>query len=150
VLSLLTSIPYVPEIIIGTLTLSILKSVQNLISPIISCGLYSMATSRHPEPLPLEITFASSPSRLIYKESLLQGHGVPPPQVHHRAHTILNTYKGVLFKLESVATKEEIIISIMAAVACRFIQDRHAGRYFGSKRMTVLVRSIHGPTAQTP
>jgi hypothetical protein len=44
----------VPEKIIGTLTLSILKSVHTLISPIFSYKLYSVATPRHPEPLPLE------------------------------------------------------------------------------------------------
>jgi len=44
----------VPEKIIGTLTSSILKSVHTSISPIFSYTLYSVATLRHPEPLPLE------------------------------------------------------------------------------------------------
>jgi hypothetical protein len=34
---------------------------------------------------------------------------------------------------------QEIVISLVAAVACRFMQDRHAGRYLGSKRVTILV-----------
>jgi hypothetical protein len=33
----------------------------------------------------------------------------------------------------------EIIISLAAVVACRFMQDRHAGRSFGAKRVTTLV-----------
>jgi hypothetical protein len=39
---------------IGTLTLSILKSVHTLISLIFSYKLYSVATPGHPEPLLLE------------------------------------------------------------------------------------------------
>jgi hypothetical protein len=42
------------EKIIGTLTLSILKSVHTLIFPIFSYKLYSVATSRHPKLLLLE------------------------------------------------------------------------------------------------
>jgi hypothetical protein len=44
----------VPEKIIGTLTLSILKSVHTLISPIFSYNLYSVATPGHPKPFLLE------------------------------------------------------------------------------------------------
>lgn len=33
----------------------------------------------------------------------------------------------------------EIVNILVAAVACRFIQDRHAGRYLGSKRVMILV-----------
>jgi hypothetical protein len=40
-----------PEKIIGTLTLSILKSIHTLISPIDSYKLCSVATPRHPKPL---------------------------------------------------------------------------------------------------
>lgn len=42
-------------------------------------------------------------------------HKISPTQVHHRAHTIPNTYKGVLSKLESLAMKDEIVISVVAA-----------------------------------
>jgi hypothetical protein len=44
----------VPEKIIGTLTLSILKSVHTSISPIFSYKLYSVTTPGHPKPLLLE------------------------------------------------------------------------------------------------
>jgi len=44
----------VPKKIIGTLTLNILKSVHILISLIIFYKLCSVATLRHPKPLPLE------------------------------------------------------------------------------------------------
>ena len=33
----------------------------------------------------------------------------------------------------------EIVNSPMAAVASKFMQDRHADRYLGSKRMMILV-----------
>jgi len=46
--------PYVPEKMIGILTLSILKSVHTLISLIFSYKLYSMATPGHFKPLLLE------------------------------------------------------------------------------------------------
>jgi hypothetical protein len=41
----------VPEKMIGTLTLSILKSIYTSISPIIFVKLYSVTTLEHPEPL---------------------------------------------------------------------------------------------------
>jgi hypothetical protein len=44
----------VPENIIGTLTLSILKYIYTLISPIIFYKLYSIATLEHLKPLLLE------------------------------------------------------------------------------------------------
>ena len=44
----------VPKNIIGTFTLSILKSVHTLISLIIFYKLYSVTTPGHPEPLLLE------------------------------------------------------------------------------------------------
>jgi hypothetical protein len=43
-----------PEKIIGTLTLSILKSIYTLISLIIFVKLYSVITLEYPEPLLLE------------------------------------------------------------------------------------------------
>jgi hypothetical protein len=43
-----------PKKIIGTLTLSILKSVYTLISPIFFYKLYSVATPGYPKPLLLE------------------------------------------------------------------------------------------------
>jgi hypothetical protein len=46
--------PYVPEKIIGTLTLSILKSMHTSISLVMFRELYSIATPRYSKPLPLE------------------------------------------------------------------------------------------------
>jgi hypothetical protein len=43
-----------PEKLIGTLILSILKSVYTLISPIFSCKLYFIAIPGHPKPVLLE------------------------------------------------------------------------------------------------
>jgi hypothetical protein len=52
----------------------------------------------------------------------------------------------VLAGLLGLPTMREIVNSLIAAVACRFIQDRHTGRYLGSKRMTILVgNSLHVP-----
>ena len=34
---------------------------------------------------------------------------------------------------------QEIVISLVAAVARNFMHDRHTGRYLGSKRVTILV-----------
>jgi hypothetical protein len=42
---------------------------------------------------------------------------------------------------------QEIVNSLVAAVACRFIQDRHAGRYLGPKRVAILVEN--SPTCPT-
>jgi hypothetical protein len=33
---------------------------------------------------------------------------------------------------------QEIVNSVVAAVACRFMQNRHASRYLGSKRVTIF------------
>jgi hypothetical protein len=46
--------PCVPKKMIGTLTLSILKFAYTLVSPMIFYKLYSVATPKHPKPLPLE------------------------------------------------------------------------------------------------
>jgi hypothetical protein len=35
---------------------------------------------------------------------------------------------------------QEIVISLVAAMARKFIYDRHADLYLGSKRVTILVR----------
>ena len=43
---------------------------------------------------------------------------------------------------------QEIVISLVAAVACRFMQDRHAGRYLGSKRVTILVTVVRNNPAR--
>jgi hypothetical protein len=87
----------VPKKMMGTLTLSILKSVHTLISPIIFNKLCSVAILGHLAPLLLEnhvrivaltpdlqrVSFYSIIDFLYYS-------------FHHRAYTIPNTYKGVI------------------------------------------------------
>jgi hypothetical protein len=41
-----------------------------------------------------------------------------------------------------------IVISLVAAIACKFMQDRYAGRYLGSKRVTILVSTKRPRTSQ--
>ncbi|KAG9245161.1 hypothetical protein BJ878DRAFT_479496 [Calycina marina] len=45
--------------------------------------------------------------------------------------------------------KEEIEIGTVAAMACRFMHDRHAGRYLGWRRVTILVNArFHGSNTE--
>jgi len=85
---------------IGTLTLNILKSVHTLIPPIIFYKLSSVATPRHPEPLPLEnhvhiVAFTPNLQRVSFYRVV--------EFLHHsfttKAYTILILYKRVLSKL---------------------------------------------------
>jgi hypothetical protein len=135
----------VPEKIIGTLTLSILKYIHTLISPIFSYKLYSVATPGYPKLLSLEnhvriIALTPDLQRVSFY-SLIDF-------LHHSSTTELIPspilYKGVLSELSGLTTMQGIVISLVAAVACRFMQDRHAGRYLGSKRVTILVNP-HAP-----
>ena len=43
---------------------------------------------------------------------------------------------------------QEIVISLVAAVACKFMHDRHADLYLGSKRVTILVSAKRPRTSQ--
>jgi hypothetical protein len=104
----------------------------------------SMVTPGHPRYFRLKkITFASSPSRLICKESpfIAEQTSSNLPHLHHWAYIIPKTYKKVLANFLRPLTMREIVNSLVAAVACRFMQDRYAGWYIGSKRVTILVRN---------
>jgi hypothetical protein len=41
----------------------------------------------------------------------------------------------------------EIVMSLVAAVACRFMQGRHTGRYLGLKQLTILVSAKQSRTS---
>jgi len=91
----------VPKKIIGTLTLSILKSAHTSISPIIFYKLCSVATPEHPEPLLLENhvrIVALTPD--LQRVSLYSVIDFLYYSFHHRAYTIPNTYKGVIRALK--------------------------------------------------
>jgi len=115
---------------IGTLILSILKFVHTLISPIIFCKLYSVATPGYPEPLLLEnhvhivaltpnlqrVSFYSIIDFLYYS-------------FHHRAYTIPNTYKGVIRALKPHYDARNRHQPWWLLWRADFIQDRHADLY---------------------
>jgi hypothetical protein len=126
-----------PEKIIGTLTSSILKSVHTLISPIFSYKLYSVATPGHPKPLPLEnhvriIALTPDLQRVSFYSII---------DFLNHSSTIKLIPSLILIKESylGLTTMQGIFISLVAAVACRFMQDRYTGRYLGSKQVTILV-----------
>jgi hypothetical protein len=90
----------VPEKMIGTLILSISKSIHTLIPPIMLYKLYSVATPGHPKPLLLEyyvviIAFTPDLERvLFYSVTELLHHSSTTELI---LHPILN--KGVLSEL---------------------------------------------------
>jgi hypothetical protein len=85
-----------PEKIISTLTLSILKSIYTLISLIFPYKLYSVATPGYLKLLLLEnhvciIAFIPDLQRVSFFNVI----GFLYHSSHHQAYTISNTYKGV-------------------------------------------------------
>jgi hypothetical protein len=86
---------------IGTLTLSILKSMHTLISPLIFYKLCSVATPKHLKPLLLEnhvriVAFTPNLQRVSFYSVI----DFLYYSFHHRAYTIPNTYKGVIRALK--------------------------------------------------
>jgi hypothetical protein len=90
-------------------------------------------------PLTEKIMFASSPSHLIIKGLLLQQNRLLLLQLYCPACTIPKIYEKVLAELSGLPIMREIVNILVAAVVCRFMQNRHAGRSLGSKRVTILV-----------
>jgi hypothetical protein len=111
-----------PEKIIGTLTSSILKSVHTLISLIFS---YKLNHVRIIALMPdLQRVSLYSIIDFLYHSSTTEL--IPSPILIKESYP---SSKALLL------TMQGIIISLVAAVACRFMQDRHVGRYLGSKRV---------------
>jgi hypothetical protein len=130
---------------IGTLTLNILKSVHTLISPIILYKLYSVATPEHPKYRRLKnrvriVALTLNLQRVSFCSAI--------DPLYYSFTTIfllpLILIKGFIGALRPLINIQEIVISLVAAVACRFIQDRQAGQYLGLKRVTILV-SVNNP-----
>lgn len=96
-----------------------------------------MATPEHSEPLPLEnyvriVALTPNLQRVFFYSAT---------EFLHHSSTIelllsLITYKGVLSKLQGLTTMREIFISLVAAVARKFIHGRHGDQYLESKRLT--------------
>jgi hypothetical protein len=90
----------VPEKIIGTFTLSILKIHAHLDTPYNILKLYSVATPGHPKPLLLEyyvVIIALTPD--LQRVFFLYHNRVPPPQLYHELILPLILNQGVLSEL---------------------------------------------------
>jgi hypothetical protein len=123
----------------GTLTLSISKSVHASISPIFLHMSCSIATLELLEPLLLEncvciIALMPDLQRVSFysvTESL-----------HHSSIIDLllplTLIKGSYLSFKASPTMREIIISLVVAVACKFIHGRHANQYLESKQLTIF------------
>jgi hypothetical protein len=126
--------PYLPEIMIGTLTSSIFKSEHILISFMISCKLYFVATPGHPKPFPLENyrhIIALTPNlQKVSFYSIIEFH-------HHSPTTklilILKYTNG------SYPSSKALYLCRKSLSALWLLHDRHEDLYLGSKRVTISV-----------
>jgi hypothetical protein len=138
----------VPENLTGTLISSINKSMHTAISLIIFCKLYSVATPGYLKCRRLKNS--CSRRRLTPDLQRVSFYSVIE-FLHHSSTTELIPFlilcKGILSALSDLLTMREIINIVMAAVACRFMQDRHEDRYLGSKGVAILVGN--GPARAT-
>lgn len=124
----------------GTLTLSNLGSVHISIFPIVLYKLYSMATPKQYRPLYLEnnvriVAFAPDLRKVPF-------HGVIEFLCYSSTIELLLLLifiNGSYPSLKALLPCWEIVISLIAAVARKFMQGRHGGRYLLSKRSTILV-----------
>jgi len=120
----------VPKQLIGTSTLNFLKFVHILISFIIFYKLCSMAISKHPKLLPLKnhvrIVPFDNVTGFLYHSSTTQ--------------FILSLIfiKGLIRALRPY-TYVGIVISLVIAMARKFMHDRTTYLYLGLKRVTILV-----------
>ena len=127
---------------IGTLTLSIVKSVHTLMSFTFSFKLDSIATPGYLKCFRLKKSYSRRRPHAWFIKSLL--YNVIDCLYLSCTTELTSSLKRIKRSLPSFSgllTIREIVNSFMAAVACRFIYDRYAGRYLGSKRMTILVGS---------
>jgi hypothetical protein len=111
----------------GTLTLSISKSVDVLISPIFLHNSCSTATPEHSKPLPLEnhvrivaltpdlrrVSFYSATEFLLHSSTI-------------DLLLFLILTKGSYLSSYSLTTMREIVISPVAAIVRKFMNGRHA------------------------
>ena len=80
---------------------------------------------------PLKVTQASPPRRLVCGEPPFSGNARP---LYHSTTiellSLLILIKGFNPRLRALLPYEEVVISLMAVVARKFMQGRHAGKYF--------------------
>jgi hypothetical protein len=121
----------------GTLNLSISKSVHTSIYPIFLRYSCSLATSEHPEPLPLEncvgvVALTLDLQRVSFYSAL--------EFLQHSSTIDLLLYL-ILIKVSylssySLTTMREMVISLVAAMVRKFMNGRHANQYLESKLLT--------------
>ena len=130
-----------PEKMTGTLTSSILKSVHTSISPIFLDKLCSVATCEYSEPLLLEnyihivalvpdlwrVSFHSA-IEFLYHTSTIE---LLPLQI---------LIKGFYPSFKASVPCWEIVISLVAAMARKFMQGRHPGRYLQPERSLIQAK----------
>jgi hypothetical protein len=123
------------EKIIGTLALSIVKSVHTLSSLMFSFKLYSIATPGHSRSFRLKKSRSRRRPHACFTKSLLYN-VIDFFYLSCTTEPILSLkrIKRSLPSFSSLLPIQQVVNSIIAAVACRFMQNRHAGRYLGSKR----------------
>jgi hypothetical protein len=125
----------VPEKIISTLTSSILKSVHTSISLIFSYKLCSVATPGHPEPLLLEnhvriVAFTPDLQRV-------SSYSITDFLYHSSTTELLLSLifiKGSYPSSEASHLCRKSSSVFVVAEARKFMHDRHADLYLGSKR----------------
>jgi hypothetical protein len=132
--------PYMPEKMIGTLTLNISNSLHISVPPKHLYKSCFIATLEYSKSLPPEnylyiIALASN----LWNVSVYSKKGLL-----HYSSTIEFLLPLILIKrsypsFRTLLLWREIVMSLIAVVARRFMQGRHADRYLGSKRVTILV-----------
>ena len=110
-----------PKKIIGTLTLSILKSMHILISLIIFYKSCSVATPRHPKPLLLEnriyiVTLTPDLQRVSFYSIIVFLHHISTTELILSPIFIKESYSSSKASLRC----RESLLALVAAVACRF------------------------------
>jgi hypothetical protein len=136
--------------IICTLTSNNSDSVHTSLSPIFLYKLCSIATPKHSEPLlPENYVRIVALSPDLWTVSIYSA----TEFLHHSSTiellSLLKLIKRVIPELWGLTTILEIVISLVAAVARKFMQDRHTGRYSKLRnrlRPSTLLIKIFCPT----
>ena len=124
----------------STLTLSIPKSVYISLPLIFIYKSYSVTTPKHSKPLLLEnyvYIVALAPD--LRKVSVYCGTEFLYYSFTTKPFLLLILIKGSYPSFRGLTTMLDIVMSLVAAVARRFMQGRHLARYLGSKQLTILV-----------
>ena len=128
-----------PENLTGTLTLSIIESMHNIIPRILFCELYSVDILEYPELPPTENLRSRRRLALDLQRGSLR---VRTDFIYQSCATKLALSQKVIEVSYSSSLAfllyRTFSTAFIAVVACRFIRDRYTDRYLGSKRVTIL------------